>query len=89
MRRRRSLIALLTALVLGFATATVLAVHASQQVAHQRDIAVSGLLISQSEQLGDADPTLSRLLSVAAWRINPSSAARYAMLAAAARTAAR
>jgi len=86
MRRRRSLIALLTALVLGFATATVLAVRASQQVAQQRDIAISGLLISQSQQLGNVNPTLSRLLSVAAWRLNPSSAARYAMLAAAART---
>ena len=85
-RRRRSLIALLTALVLGFATATVLAVHASQQVAQQRDIAISGLLISQSQQLSNVNPTLSRLLSVAAWRLNPSSAARYAMLAAAART---
>ena len=85
-RRRRSLIALLTALVLGFATATVLAVHASQQVAQQRDIAISGLLISQSQQLSNVNPTLSRLLSVAAWRLNPSSAARYAMLAAAVRT---
>jgi len=85
-RRRRGLIALLTALVLGFAAATALAVRASQQVAQQRDIAISGLLISQSQQLGDANPALSRLLSVAAWRIHPSSAARYAMLAAAART---
>jgi WD domain, G-beta repeat len=84
-RRRRRLIALLTALVLGFATATALAVRASQQVAQQRDIAISGLLISQSQRLGDANPALSRLLSVAAWRIHPSSAARYAMLAAAGR----
>jgi DNA-binding XRE family transcriptional regulator/Tol biopolymer transport system component len=85
-RRRRGLIALLTALVLGFAAVTVLAVRASQQVARQRDIAISGLLINQSQQLGHANPALSRLLSIAAWRINPSSAARYAMLAAAART---
>ena len=85
LRRRRRLIALLTALVLGLATATALAVRASQQVAQQRDIAISGMLISQSQQLGDANPALSRLLAVAAWRINPSSAARYAMLAAAAR----
>jgi WD40 repeat protein/transcriptional regulator with XRE-family HTH domain len=83
-RRRQGLIALLTALVLGFAAATALAIHASQQVAQQRNIAISGLLISQSQQLRNANPGLSRLLSVAAWRINPSSAARYAMLAAAA-----
>ena len=84
-RRRRRLIALLTALVLGLATATALAVRASQQVTQQRAILISGLLISQSQRLGHANPALSRLLSVAAWRINPSSAARYAMLAAAAR----
>jgi WD40 repeat protein/transcriptional regulator with XRE-family HTH domain len=84
-RRRQGLIALLTALVLGFAAVTVLAVRANQQVAQQRDIAIAGLLISQSQQLDNANPTLSRLLSVAAWRLNPSSAARYAMLAAAAR----
>ncbi|HSS90564.1 MAG TPA: hypothetical protein VLL69_14690 [Streptosporangiaceae bacterium] len=84
-RRRRRLIALLTALVLGLATATALAVRASQQVTQKRDILISGLLISQSQRLGHANPALSRLLSVAAWRINPSSAARYAMLAAAAR----
>jgi hypothetical protein len=75
-RRRRRLIALLTALVLGLATATALAVRASQQVTQQRDILISGLLISQSKRLGHANPTLSGLLSVAAWRINPSSAAR-------------
>jgi transcriptional regulator with XRE-family HTH domain len=84
-RRRRRLIALLTALVLGLATATALAVRASQQVTQQRGILISGLLISQSQRLGGASPALARLLSVAAWRINPSSAARYAMLAAAAR----
>jgi len=83
--RRRRLIALLTALALGLATATALAVRASQQVTQQRNILISGLLISQSQRLGDASPALSRLLSVAAWRINPSSAARFAMLAAAAR----
>jgi WD40 repeat protein/transcriptional regulator with XRE-family HTH domain len=82
-RRRRGLIALLTALVLGLTTATVAAVHASQQVAQQRNLVISGLLISQSQRLGNADPVLSKLLAVAAWGINPSSAARYAMLAAA------
>jgi len=42
-------------------------------------------LISQSQRPGNANPALPRLLSVAAWRLNPSSAACYAMLAAAAR----
>jgi transcriptional regulator with XRE-family HTH domain/Tol biopolymer transport system component len=84
-RRRRGLIALLTVLVLGFAAATVVAVRAGQQVRHQLDEVTSGLLASQSQLIGDASPTLSKLLSVAAWRLNPSSAARRAMLAAAAR----
>ncbi|HEY7880411.1 MAG TPA: helix-turn-helix domain-containing protein, partial [Streptosporangiaceae bacterium] len=84
-RRRHRLIALLTALVLGFATATATAVRASHQVTQQRNVLISTLLIRQSQQLGHVNPALSRLLSVAAWRINPSSAARYAMLAAAAR----
>ena len=62
-----------------------LAIRASQEAVHQRDIAVSGQLISQSENLGDTNPTISKLLSIAAWRIHPSTDARYAMLAAAAR----
>jgi len=86
-RLRYRLIALLTVLVLGFATATALAVRASHQVTQQRNILISTLLIRQSQQLGHANPALSRLLSVAAWRINPSSAARYAMLAAVAAVA--
>jgi transcriptional regulator with XRE-family HTH domain len=92
MRRRRGLIAALTALVLGLAAATVVAVRAERvavragrQVAHQLDVVTSGLLASQSQLIGDADPDLSKLLSVASWRLDPSSAARHAMLAAAAR----
>jgi transcriptional regulator with XRE-family HTH domain/Tol biopolymer transport system component len=84
-RRRQGLIALLTVLVIGFASAAVVAVHAGQQATRQLHIVSSGLLINESRLIGDADPALSKLLSVAAWRINPSSAARSAMLAAAAR----
>jgi WD40 repeat protein/transcriptional regulator with XRE-family HTH domain len=83
-RRRQGVLALLIALVIGFAAVAVLAVHARQQAAHQRDIAISGQLASQSQLLGDANPVIARLLSVEAWRLNHSSAARYAMLAAAA-----
>jgi len=84
-RRRQGLIALLTALVLGFAAATVVAIHAGQQVTHRLNVVTSGQLSSQSRLIGDTNPALSKLLSVAAWRINPSSSARHAMLAAAAR----
>ena len=56
-----------------------------QQTAVQRqNVAVSRLLITESGTLADTDPVRSKLLSIAAWRINPSKEARYAMLAAAA-----
>jgi WD40 repeat protein len=66
-------------------TAAHTAQRASQNAVHQRDIAISGQLISQSETLRDTDPAISKLESIAAWRLNPSTDARYAMLAAAAR----
>jgi WD40 repeat protein/transcriptional regulator with XRE-family HTH domain len=84
-RRRQALVALLTVLVLGLAAATVVAIRASQQAAHQLDVVTSAQLSSQSRLVGDANPALSKLLSVAAWRIYPSHQARSAMLAAAAR----
>jgi WD40 repeat protein/transcriptional regulator with XRE-family HTH domain len=83
-RRRQGLLALLTALVIGLTLVAVLAIRASQQAAHQRDVAISGQLIGQSKLLGDANPGVAKLLSVAAWRLDPSNEARYAMLAAAA-----
>ena len=80
------------ALVIGLASVAVLAFHNSQVAVHnsqvavsQRDVADSGQLASHSEILGDTDPTISKLESIAAWRISPTSDARYAMLAAAAR----
>jgi transcriptional regulator with XRE-family HTH domain/Tol biopolymer transport system component len=84
-RRRQGLIVLLAVLVIGFASAAVVAVRGGQQVTRQLHVVTSGLLINESGLVGDADPDLSKLLAVAAWRINPSSAARSAMLAAAAR----
>jgi hypothetical protein len=83
-RRRQGLIALLTAMIVTLASATVLAFLARQDAVRQRDIAASAGLVSRSEALGDTNPRISRLLSIAAWRLNPSSDARYAMLAAAA-----
>ena len=66
----------------------VIAAHkaqrASQNAVHQRDVAAAGQLINKSAALGDRYPTTSKLLSLAAWRIDPTSDARYAMLAAAA-----
>jgi transcriptional regulator with XRE-family HTH domain len=84
-RGRRGLAAFLVALLTGLIAATVLAVHASQQAADElegRDIAVSELLIIQGQDQRDASPALSKLLTVAAWRIYPSNQARHAMLTA-------
>ena len=84
MRLAWGAIAFLLALSVGLAAVAAAAIRARQQAISERNLAVSGLLISQSGTLGEADPALSRLASLAAWRINPSSAARYAMLTAAA-----
>jgi WD40 repeat protein len=75
--------AFLLVLAVGLAAVAVIAIHARQQAIGERNAAVTGELISQSEGTGDADPVLSRLLSVAAWRIAGSGAAYYAMLTAA------
>ena len=84
-RRRESFVGLLLVLVIGFALLAVAAFHASQEAEHQRDVAASGQLINESQLLGDVNPTVSKLLSVAAWRIHPFADDHYAMLAAAAR----
>ena len=52
-RRRQGLVALLAALVIGLAAATVLAVRVGQQVAQQRHIALAGLLISESRSVAN------------------------------------
>jgi len=83
-RRRQAFFVVLIALV-GFASATIVAVRSSQQVTHERDLAVSAGLISESKNLGPGGRRLSAQLSIAAWDVNHSSAAHYAMLAAAAR----
>jgi WD40 repeat protein/transcriptional regulator with XRE-family HTH domain len=82
-RGRQAVLVFLVVLVIGLASAALLAVRASRQAAHQRDIALSGQLIGRSSFLADTNPVLSKLLSIAAWRLNPSNNTRYAMLAAA------
>ena len=82
--RRERFIAFLMALVLGLASVAILAFLAQQNAVRQHDAAAAGQLVNESEALGDRNPTISKLLSVAAWRIHPSEDARYAMLAAAA-----
>ena len=86
-RRRQASLAFLIALVIGLASVAVLAIRASRQAASQRDIrdvAISELLLSESQSHSHSNPTLAKLLSIAAWRVHRSAEARYAMLAPAA-----
>ena len=63
----------------------IVAWKADQDAVSQSRVAQSEELINESELLGYLDPTISKLLSVAAWRLYPSSQDRHAMLDAAAR----
>ncbi|WP_280256251.1 hypothetical protein [Nocardia abscessus] len=81
-RQRRAAAGVLIFLVVALAAATLVAFRASQQSAEQRDKAVARELISNSERLATTDPVGSRVSALAAWRIDPTPEARYAMLAA-------
>jgi len=89
-RRRRGLFAALTALIVAAAVITNVAIHEGNTAssAHHAAVsahaaAVSGDLIADSQALGTTNPSLARQESIAAWRINPSPQAWYAMLNAA------
>jgi WD40 repeat protein len=82
-RRRQATMAGLALLSAGLALVTVLAASARQSAVTERDAAVSGKLVAESESAGNANPALARLESLAAWRIDPTEQARYAMLSAA------
>jgi WD40 repeat protein len=84
MRLGRGAAAFLLTLSVGLAVVALVAVRARQQAVSELKAAVSGQLMAQSEALGNANPVLARLESIAAWRIDPSEASRYAMLTAAA-----
>jgi WD40 repeat protein len=56
---------------------------ADTQAAHQHAIALSLQLAAHSEALGDKDPDKARLEAAAAWRIAPTTQARYALRSAA------
>jgi WD40 repeat protein len=89
---RRELIALLAALALALAGVAVVAQRAAvaaRQADHiatdQRDVALSDLLASKSLAIGGTNATTSQREAIAAWGLDHSPQARYAMLAAAAR----
>ena len=98
-RTRRIVRAVIATLAVLLLLASVLGVVANtqrqeatqqrQEAIHERNVAISGQLSSESQLLGGAAPVISRLLSIAAWHLNRNSAARYAMLTAAAMPATR
>jgi WD40 repeat protein len=79
----RAAIALLTALLVAVSVATVVAIAQRDTAIAQRDQAISGQLAVESESVGGTNLQLSAAESVAAWRIDPTDQARYAMLSAA------
>ena len=90
-RRQRAVMAALALLLVAVGTSAVFALQQSQRATRQsrtataqRDLAISRQLISESED-ASGNPLDARFESLAAWRIDPSDDARYAMLSAAAR----
>ena len=84
-RRRNLLTSAVAVLIVASLTAAGIFYSLQQTAVQRQNVAVSGQLADDSEILGDTDPIISRLESVAAWRIYPSDEARYATLSAAAR----
>ncbi|MFF4413523.1 WD40 repeat domain-containing serine/threonine protein kinase [Streptosporangium sp. NPDC001559] len=78
-RRRRTVLAALSVLLVISLVAAGLAVLAQRNADRQRDIALSRQLAAQSELLAD-DPPLSALLAATAWKFDRSPEARAAML---------
>ena len=81
--QRRALAAVLAAVIIGTGAVVVLAVRYIHQASHQQAIALSQDEIIRSRLLDTSNPVLAKVLSLEAWRLNPSRSAQLAMLAAA------
>ncbi|GAA4622857.1 hypothetical protein GCM10023196_016730 [Actinoallomurus vinaceus] len=81
-RRRRLVMAGLAVLTVFALIAAGTAVSVADEADHQRDLAVSRQMAAQSEVVGD--PVTSALLAIGAWRVAPTTEARYRLLIAAA-----
>jgi WD40 repeat protein len=81
-RRRRAVTGVLMFLVVALTAATLVVFRANQNTIEQRDRAVARELIADSERRATSDPFGSRISALAAWRIEPTDEARYALLAA-------
>ena len=86
----RSIVALLAVLALGASLLAAVALHQRATANSERaqalsagNLAASDAMAGQSQATGDADPVMARLEAVAAWRIQPTARARYAILSAA------
>ena len=75
-RLRQGLIVFLSAMVAAVGLIAVVAILAQQNVAHQRDVVASDQLAIESEDLGNSNPVIAKLLSVAAWRIHAVTCSR-------------
>ena len=77
--RRRTLFTVVAA-VAALAVLTVVALRFAGDTSHQRVLAFSAALATQSEQLEVTDPATAALLAAAAWQAWPTAQAREAML---------
>jgi WD40 repeat protein len=81
-RRLRQLVAVLAVLLLVAVSSTAVAFRLERTAALQRDRALSQNLAAEATTLRSADPNLAAQLSLAAYRIAPTSAARGSLLSA-------
>jgi WD40 repeat protein len=69
-RVRRSVISVLTALLVLAVAAAITAVVFQGRAAEQRDLALAGLLAAEAEQLRERQPNLAKQLSVVSYRLD-------------------
>ena len=81
-RRLRQLVALLSAMLVLAVAAGCYAVSAQRTAAEQRNLAVSARVAGQAADLRSANPALAAQLSLAAYRVAPTVAARGSLLSA-------
>ncbi|WP_125725898.1 helix-turn-helix domain-containing protein [Kibdelosporangium aridum] len=79
-RRLRRLVALLTVLLLLAATATIVAVQAHTVATQQRNVALAQKVIREAAELRASDPALAAQLTLAAYRLDPTQAARSQLI---------
>ena len=81
--RRRIVRIIVPLLAAGLAVATALALLQLDAANSERSQTAGAALAAQSQITGDSNPALARLEAAAAWRLDPTSQSKYAMLSAA------